>query len=106
MSGGFFVRPVADTTTTTVNVGGDVDTYTSPELARVLDEVIRGGVPEVVVDVAEVTFLDSSGLSALIGGAKQARAHGASLKVARPGPNVARLFEIAGLNEILGVDGA
>src|SRR5687768_10013962 len=102
---GFFVHPVADTTTTRVDVGGDVDTYTSPELVRVLEDVIRSGVAEVVVDVAEVTFIDSSGLAALIGGAKQARSHGATLRVARPNPHVRRLFEIAGLNQILGVDG-
>ncbi|HVF75011.1 MAG TPA: STAS domain-containing protein [Acidimicrobiales bacterium] len=104
MPGEFFVRPVADATCTTVAVGGDVDTYTSPELVRALDEVVRAGASEVVVDVAEVTFIDSSGLAALIGGAKQARSHGASLKVTRADASVRRLFEIAGLNEILGVE--
>jgi anti-anti-sigma factor len=104
MQGDFFVRPVADTTTTRIDVGGDVDTYTSPELARALDEAIRAGAAEVVVDLAEVAFLDSSGLAALIGGAKQARSRGSSLKVARAGPHVRRLLDITGLNDFLGVE--
>ncbi len=100
MADEFFVRRDG----ATVAVGGEVDTYTSPELSRALEEVIRGGATDVVVDVAEVTFLDSSGLSALIGGAKLARTHGASYRVARPGAHVRRLFEIAGLIELLGVE--
>jgi anti-sigma B factor antagonist len=55
----------------------------------------------IVLDLRNLTFIDSSGLHALVTGHQLCRAHGHELEVI-PGPaNVQRLFEIAGMNDIL-----
>lgn len=54
-------------TTTTARLSGEIDTYTVPEVRHAFDEleVPTGG--DVVVDLRDVAFLDSSGLGAIIG---------------------------------------
>ena len=60
--------------------------------------------------MAETTFLDSSGLGALIGGLKSARQAGGDLRIARPTPAVYTVFELTNLDRVLRaretVDGA
>jgi len=51
--------------------------------------------------MAETTFLDSSGLGALIGGLKSARQAGGDLRIARPTPAVRTVFELTNLDRVL-----
>lgn len=74
-------------------LGGEIDSYTAPELAeRLADD------PAIdVIDLAAVTFIDSSGLRVLVQ-AHQARAEaGETLTLRSPSAAVQRLFEISGL---------
>ena len=57
----------------------------------------------IVCDVADVVYVDSSGLGALIGGLKRARDAGGDLVVAAPNPRVARILGVTGLNTIFNV---
>ena len=78
---------------------GEIDSYTAPELAERLeaDRSIE------VVDLAAVTFIDSSGLRALVQ-AHQARAEaGSTLRLRSPSAAVQRLLEISGLAGYLDV---
>jgi anti-sigma B factor antagonist len=83
----------------TVRVWGEVDVQTSPVLDEQLQSVLDQGPSSVVVDLGEVTFLDSTGLSVLIAGLKRCQAAGGSLRVVAPQPNVRRVLEITGLTE-------
>jgi len=60
----------------TVRVWGEVDVQTSPVLDEQLQSVLDQGPSSVVVDLGEVTFLDSTGLSVLIAGLKRCQAAG------------------------------
>jgi anti-sigma B factor antagonist len=51
-----------------------------------------------VVELDQVSFIDSAGLGALVGAAKRAAAHGASLHVACARPQVRQLFRLTGLD--------
>ena len=51
--------------------------------------------------MGETSFLDSSGLGALIGGLKAARQAGGDLRVARPTPAVVSVFELTNLDRVL-----
>lgn len=78
---------------------GEIDSYTAPDLA----ERLAADPPIEVVDVAGVTFIDSSGLRAIVE-AHQARAAGGSRLVLRsPSAAVQRLLEISGLSGHLDV---
>ena len=80
-----------------VAVAGEVDLATAPQLAAcLLDRTDR----DVVVDLSRVTFLDSSGLSALVAGNQALRANGHVLRTFGEQDNVRRILEITGLDKV------
>lgn len=73
---------------------GDIDLAGGPLLeAAVLQ---RENDEPVTIDLAKVTFIDSSGLRSLLGASRRARARGTSVVLRNPGPEVVRLLEITG----------
>jgi anti-sigma B factor antagonist len=87
-----------------VRVSGEVDVQTSPALDEQLRSVADQGHPSVLVDLGEVTFLDSTGLSALIAGLRRCQAAGGELHVLSPRPNVRKVLEITGLTDAFHVE--
>ncbi len=63
---------------------GRLDLLSAAEAKSRLLETGAGGHPRLVIDLAEVSFIDSTGLGALIGALKSARQHGGDLRLARP----------------------
>jgi anti-sigma B factor antagonist len=86
-----------------VAVAGEIDVYTSPILQERLVEVIRDGSSSIVLDLSEVTFLDSTGLGVLITGLKRCRSAGGDLVLVTAQPNVLKVLEITGLNDVFKV---
>jgi anti-anti-sigma factor len=87
----------------TVFLRGELDCATEIPLTRLLSGVVRRGFPLVTVDLAEVTFLDSSGLRCLLQAAQDAAARGTRLVTVHATGTVRRVFAIAGLErELLG----
>lgn len=84
-----------------VTIVGELDAATSPELAAVIDPLVATDAPSVVVNLADVTFMDSSGLRTLVRAANEAKATGGSLVLARASGAVVRLLEVTGLVEHL-----
>jgi len=85
---------------TVVHVVGDIDVYSAPALRSKLNEVTEGGVTRLVVDLAEVGFVDSTGLGSLIAVFKNMRSQNGELRLAAVRPNVARVIEITGLDKV------
>jgi anti-sigma B factor antagonist len=82
-----------------IEVGGEVDMLTSPQLrSAVLDQFEQGkGVELVVLDLDGVTFLGTSGLAVLIEVREAAHAAGVELRLACTARRVLRPLTIAGL---------
>lgn len=90
-----------------VAVHGELDAYTAPTLGERLSDLIEcQGNMSVVVDLRSTTFIDSSGLSALVAAHKWLRERGGELRLSGPGRSTVRLLEITGLDRILTVDPA
>jgi anti-sigma B factor antagonist len=87
-----------------VAVAGELDIATAPTLRAQLVELIEAAPVEVVVDVARLTFLGSTGINLLIGAAKQLERAGGSLRVQSATPVVRRVLEVSGVAEALGLD--
>jgi len=85
----------------TVLPRGRLNMVSAGRLREVLGELVTSGTHRIVVDLAETTFLDSSGLGALIGGLKSARQAGGDLRVARPTPEVLSVFQLTNLDSVL-----
>ena len=80
---------------------GRLNMVSARTLKDTLSELVAGGTTRIVVDMGETSFLDSSGLGALIGGLKAARQAGGDLRVARPTPAVVSVFELTNLDRVL-----
>lgn len=82
----------------TIEVAGDIDMAGGPILEEVMlqREEELGVSGDLVVDVAGVQFIDSSGLRSLLAAARRAVARSARLELRAVGPEVIRLFEITG----------
>jgi anti-sigma B factor antagonist len=80
---------------------GEIDSYTAPELS----ERLAGDPPIEVLDLAGVTFIDSSGLRVLVEVHQQRVAAGSRLQLRSPSAAVQRLLEISGLAGHLDVAG-
>ena len=80
---------------------GRLNMVSARRLKEILSELVSDGTSRIVVDMAETTFLDSSGLGALIAGLKSARQAGGDLRIARPTPSVQTVFTLTNLDKVL-----
>ena len=93
-----------------VALSGEIDMATSPELRERLHALLSEGRSNLVIDLDEVGFLDSTALGVLIGTMKRARAAGGDVRLVCTQPRVAKVLEITRLDQAFGtytsVDGA
>ncbi|QKW17864.1 STAS domain-containing protein [Kitasatospora sp. NA04385] len=77
---------------------GELDVHTAPHLDRQLGWAlaIRPAPAILLVDLQEVSFMDSTGLNSLLTARREADRHGVLLALAHPGPQVTRLLELTG----------
>jgi anti-sigma B factor antagonist len=83
-----------------VAVRGEIDLFTAPELKQKLTDAIEGGKSRIVVDLSDTTFLDSTALGVLIGAVKRLRSRDGALVIVNVDQNIAKTFEITGLDQI------
>src|SRR5699024_6575935 len=83
-----------------VGVGGEIDLATAPKLREHLVTIVEGGGRQVIVDLADVDFIDSTGLGALIGGLKRVRSHDGELRLVCAEPRILKIFDITGLDKV------
>ena len=83
-----------------VAVRGEIDLFTAPELKSALSEAIESGHTRIVVDLTDTTFLDSTALGVLIGAVKRLRSRDGRLTIVNVDDNIAKTFEITGLDQI------
>jgi anti-anti-sigma factor len=85
----------------TIVLTGEADLAGVPEIETALKDASDDEPGLIVIDLRNLTFIDSSGLQALLTGHALCRARGHELRIV-PGPeNVQRLFELTGMNEAL-----
>jgi anti-sigma B factor antagonist len=84
---------------TVVNVYGELDVATSPDLRELLIRLVGDGANRLILDLEGVDFLDSTGLGTIIGALKRSRTHGGDLRLVCTQARISRLFEITGLDK-------
>ena len=99
----FAVRSTSTGPTLLVEVAGEVDMPTAPELSQAIERT-PDGTDLVVIDLSDVNFLDSSGLNALVHGRRTLAERDVALTVVVPPEGAIRqVFEITRLTEPLTV---
>ena len=83
-----------------ISLAGEVDLYTAPEFKQQLLDVIDQGGRDVVVDLSNTTFIDSTTLGVLVGGVKRLRPNGGRLSIVCSDRNITKIFEITGLDRV------
>jgi anti-sigma B factor antagonist len=81
-----------------LEAAGEVDVFTAPELDSAIGAQLADGHAHLLVDLASVTFLDSTGLGVLVKGLKGAREAGGSLRLVVTSQRIRRIFDITGLD--------
>jgi anti-anti-sigma factor len=81
----------------------DVTPELKADIAQLLDSSRK---PEVVCDMGQVTFMDSSGVGLLIGIRRQCQEEGRSFRVADPSPPIRKLFAMLRLTDFFAVSPA
>lgn len=82
-----------------VALAGDVDLSTSPDARKVLLECVRRGRP-VVVDMAGVSYIDSSGVASLVESLQSARKAGSAFVLAAVSEPARRVLQLARLDKV------
>lgn len=81
-----------------ITLAGELDIASAPRLRDALGEAIRDGHPRVVVDLGEITFIDSMGLAALLNGLRRLTRAEATLSIVAVHPDVLRTFRLTRLD--------
>ncbi|MEU5882770.1 STAS domain-containing protein [Spirillospora sp. NPDC047279] len=85
---------------TVVKISGEIDVFTSPRLREMLLDIIENGGLHLVVDLGDVTFLDSTGLGVLVGIFHRLRARDGSMTFMGVNDRVRRVFHVTQLTKI------
>lgn len=83
-----------------VSPEGEVDMHESPKLRTLLLAEIAKKPSRVVVDLAKVTFMDSSGVATMVEALKKAKATGLPLLLCGMTENVKDVFELSRLDKV------
>ena len=84
-------------------LGGTLDIATSPTLRAALMEAADRDAHDIIVDLSQLEFLDSTGLGALIGAHKRSSEHGGSVRLVAQEGQILRLLRITGLLDVFPV---
>lgn len=87
-----------------VALRGEIDAYSAPRLADRFTSLPAGN-DDIVIDMAEVSFMDSSGLRVLLELHERAGQVGRRLVLHTPSPSVTKVLEVSGLSDHFTVEG-
>jgi len=82
-------------------LGGELDMQARFQAEQALDELLAEPLEQLVVDLGEVTFLDSTGMGLVLEVHDRARTEGFKLRLLRGPAEVQRVFELAGVADVL-----
>lgn len=84
-----------------LTVAGELDIATVPQLQEAIDSMLSDGVSDLLLDLRQLAFIDSSGLRMLILLSSRADGEGWTLRLLRPADRSLSVFEITGADENL-----
>ncbi|WP_062350877.1 STAS domain-containing protein [Bacillus kwashiorkori] len=92
-------------TLTTVMVKGEIDAYTSSQLRDVIFPIINNENINLEIDLADVSYMDSTGLGVFVAAFKKVKANGGTFSLTGLSNRLERLFVITGLSDIMDIKG-
>ncbi|MDD5173837.1 MAG: STAS domain-containing protein [Candidatus Omnitrophota bacterium] len=81
-------------------IDGEIDINTSPDIKKAFEKLIAKKVPKIVINLAKVTYVDSSGLATLVEILKNMRTYGGRMRLTNMAHKIKSLFEITKLEKL------
>jgi len=86
-----------------LKIKGDVDLYSSPQVRKEVITLITKINKNLLVDLAEVTYMDSSGVATLVEALQLTKKRGGKLKLFSLGSTVKDVFELSRLDKVFDI---
>lgn len=86
-----------------VEVIGEIDAHTCPELRQRIIELVDGGRTRLVVSLSRVNYIDSTGLGTLVGALKRAVERDGAMALVITNPQIMKVLDITGLMRVFQV---
>jgi anti-sigma B factor antagonist len=87
-----------------VSVRGEIDVASAPLLWKAVDEAIQTTTRQLVIDLHETAFVDSTALSVFVRAFKRLRHQGADLILRSPRANALKVLNITGLDTVFTIE--
>ena len=100
------ISVTAEPTYTLVTLAGECDLHTGRQLRDVLTSEVSRGARRMILDLAGLSFMDSTGMQVLLGVRTVLNVRSGSLSVVAPQPVVARILELTGADQYIPVYGS
>ena len=101
---GFWVTRGDDAAGVVLALHGELDVAAAPQLEKLLEEIRSERHARVMVDLSDLSFVDSAGVSVLIKAKKEAEEDGSQFVLRRPTAQVHRVFAVVGMVDWLVFD--
>lgn len=83
-----------------LHISGEVDMYSSPILRDKIMSLIKKKIPIILIDLKEVSYMDSSGIATFVEGLKSLRAYNGRMKFYNIPREIMEIFRFARLDNI------
>jgi anti-sigma B factor antagonist len=93
-------------TESVIEIHGELDAYTTPQLRKALETTLERASKRIVVGLGPTTFIDSTGLGAMVAASRRAATLGGELVIDSPRPAVLRILKITGLSLSIPIENA
>ena len=97
------IRRTPDGQTGIIASKGEIDLAGAPRLREALSDVLAAGCTQLVLDLREVTFIDSTGLGVIVGAGKKVAGLRGALRIVCDDERVLRVLAITGISRSLTV---
>ena len=88
-----------------LDVTGEIDIYTTPQFKEAVSAAIDENKPAIIINMTQVTYMDSSGFGTLLSATKRLRPLDGALYLTGCNESIQRMLQITRLNTIFGVYG-
>ena len=82
-----------------VDVVGEIDVYTYPRLSEKLNEILDDDCLNLVINLEQVRYIDSTGLGVIANGANKLAKKSGYIHIINANPQVKKIFEVSGLSK-------
>ena len=81
-------------------IEGEIDINTAPDVKKAFEKLLSKRTPKIVINLAKVTYVDSSGLATLVEILKKMKSYGGRMRLTNMSQKIKSLFEITKLEKL------